>query len=78
MSAQTSKLEQAVEALPVHPVVQDAQVTDDRIDGGRRLEVVLTDHVKRVPPGVLRMLAECDCGIAGVQPQGSNLIVEVI
>lgn len=78
MSIQTSNIEQAVEAVPSHPTVHDARLVDRRDHGGRRvLEIVLGPTVDRVPPGVLRTLADYDCGIGTVQSQGEYLVTEV-
>ncbi|QLK25389.1 hypothetical protein HYG81_15040 [Natrinema zhouii] len=74
MSVQTANLEAAAEAVPKHPTVHDARLIDRRDQGGRRvLEIVLGPDVDRVPPGVLRALADADCGIKAVQPQGAFL-----
>ncbi|WP_226043445.1 hypothetical protein [Natrinema sp. DC36] len=78
MSIQTANLEAAAEALPRHPTVHDARLVDRRdYDGRRVLEIVLGPEVDRVPPGVLRSLAESDCGIEAVQQQGAFLIAVV-
>lgn len=78
MSIQTAQLDDAATAVRCHPVVRAASV-HERPEGGRRvLEVVLLPGVDRVPPGVLRLLAEHDCGVQAVQPQGDYLVVEVV
>ncbi|QCC60777.1 hypothetical protein NP511_02210 [Natrinema thermotolerans] len=75
MSIQTANLEAAAEAVPEHPTVYDARLVDRRDQDGRRvLEVVLGPQVDRVPPGVLRALAEADCGLDTVQSQGTFLV----
>jgi len=75
MSVQTSNLREAADSIPSHPIVHDARLVDRRDHGGDRvLEVVLGPKVDRVPPGVLRSLAEYDCGIKTVQAQGAFLI----
>lgn len=75
MSIQTANLEAAAEAVPEHPTVHDAHLVDRRNHDGRRvLEIVLGPEVDRVPPGVLRSLADSDCGIEAVQQQGEFLI----
>lgn len=79
MSIQTSDLERAEVTVQTHTTVRDAQVVDsDHGATPQALEVVLEERVERVPPGVLRLLANHDCGISEVQPQGQHLIVEVI
>lgn len=76
MSIQTSDLEGAAEAAPDHPNVHDARLVDRRDVGGQRvLEIVLGSGIDRIPPGVLRTLADHDCGIATAQPQGEFLVV---
>ncbi|UHQ96440.1 hypothetical protein [Natrinema halophilum] len=78
MSIQTANLEGAAEAVPSHPTVHDARLVDRRDAGGRlAVEIVLGPQVDRVPPGVLRILAEHDCGIRQTQPQGTFLVAEV-
>ncbi|WP_226041545.1 hypothetical protein [Natrinema sp. DC36] len=75
MSVQTANLEAATEAVPSHPTVRDVRLVDRRDHGGRRvLEIVLGPDVDRVPPGVLRALADADCGITTVQSQGAFLV----
>ena len=75
VSIQTANLAAAAEAVPSHSTVHDARLVDRRDHGGDRvLEVVLGPKVDRVPPGVLRSLAEYDCGIKTVQAQGAFLI----
>ena len=75
MSIQTANLDRAVDGVRSHPTVHDARLVDRRDLGGRRvLEVVLGPDADRIPPGVLRALAECDCGIGAVQKQGEFLI----
>lgn len=75
VSIQTVNLEAAAEAVPSHPTIHDARLVDRRDHGGRRfLEIVLGPDVDRVPPGVLRALADADCGIMTVQPQGVFLV----
>ncbi|WP_176548153.1 hypothetical protein [Natrinema sp. CBA1119] len=78
MSVQTADLEGAAEAVPSHPTVHDVRLVDRRDYGGRRkLEIVLGPRVDRIPPGVLRTLAEHDCGVGLTQPQGMFLVAEV-
>jgi hypothetical protein len=78
MSIQTSDLEGAAEAAPDHPIVHDVRLVDRRdVGGDRALEIVLERGVDRVPPGVLRPLADHDCGVTAVQPQGQYLIAVV-
>jgi len=78
MSIQTADLEGAAEAVPQHPTVDDVHLVDRRAVGGQRtLEIVLGPQVDRVPPGVLRTLADHDCGAGAVQPQGAFLVMEV-
>ncbi|PCR89335.1 hypothetical protein [Natrinema ejinorense] len=78
MSVQTADPKRAAEAVPDHPTVHDARLVDRRDQGGRRvLEVVLGPDVDRVPPGVLRTLADADCGITTVQEQGTFLVAVV-
>ncbi|WP_395166307.1 hypothetical protein [Natrinema pallidum] len=75
MSIQTANLEAAAEAVPTHPTVRDARLADRRdADGDRVLEIVLERRVDRVPPGVLRTLADNDCGLETVQGQGAFLV----
>ncbi|WP_233274382.1 hypothetical protein [Natrinema thermotolerans] len=75
MSIQTADLEAAAKTVPSHSTVHDARLVDRRDHDGRRvLEIVLGPEVDRVPPGVLRSLAESDCGIEAVQQQGAFLI----
>jgi len=74
MSIQTANLERAVDDVRSHPTVHDARLVDRHRGEWRALELVLVPDVDRVPPGVLRALAECDCGISAVQPQGEFLI----
>ncbi|WP_231990835.1 hypothetical protein [Natronobacterium gregoryi] len=76
MSITTSRLAEAATAVRRHPTVQSVRVTEDR-NGTRTLEAVLVAGMDRVPPGVLSRLGEYDCGIASVQPQGSQLVVEL-
>lgn len=76
MSVQTSNLESARIVVEWHPTVKAADIVD-RHDGERVLELVFLEGVDRVPPGVLRMLAEKDCGIGPVQPQSDHLVAEV-
>lgn len=76
MSVTTSRLAEAATAVRRHPTVQSVRVFEDET-GSRTIEAVLVASVERVPPGVLSRLGEYDCGIAGVQPQGEQLVVEV-
>ena len=78
MSIQTANLAAAAEAVPSHSTVHDARLVDRRDHGGRHvLEVVFLPEVDRVPPGVMWILVDHDCGIGDVQPQGDFLIAEV-
>lgn len=78
MSIQTANLEAAAEAVPSHATVHDACLVDRRDhDGYRVLEIVLGPEVDRVPPGVLQILADHDCGVGPTQEQGDFLIAEV-
>lgn len=78
MSVQTSNLREASESVPSHPTVHDARLVDrSGVGGDRVLEIVLGPTVDRVPPGVLRTLADHDCGIATVQSQGAFLVAIV-
>ncbi|MDJ1433557.1 hypothetical protein [Halostagnicola sp. A-GB9-2] len=76
MNVQTSDITSANEAVQSHPVVQDARVVDDHA-GFETFEIVLLEHVDRVPPAVLRQLGTHDCGIKAATPQGDHLFVEV-
>ncbi|WP_049888209.1 hypothetical protein [Natrinema sp. J7-2] len=78
MSVQTADLEGAAEAVPSHPTVHDVHLVDRRAVGGQRaLEIILGAQVDRVPPGVLRILVDHDCGVGTVQSQGLFLLLEV-
>lgn len=76
MSTQTTTIDEAATAARRHPVVRDARVVENERTG-RVLELVLITGIDRVPPGVLLLLGEHDCGISAVQPQERDLIVEV-
>ncbi|WP_228371006.1 MULTISPECIES: hypothetical protein [unclassified Natrinema] len=73
MSIQTSNLENARIVVEWHLTVKTTDVCEHH-DGQRILEIVFLKGIDRMPPGVLRMLSEYDCGIGSVQHQGEYLI----
>lgn len=76
MSIQTSQLSAGASAVRRHPVVRSARLAGEERDGSV-LEVALVPGVDRIPPGVLRLLAEHDCGISALHTDGQYQIVEV-
>lgn len=62
-------------------VTTDLLDADESHTDGPLLEVVIAEGYARVPPRVLRTIAECDCGVRTARPQGSGAshrIVEVV
>jgi len=62
------------------PGVEHVTIThaDPRVDERRSLEVTHSAGYARVPPRVLRALAEHDCGVVDVTRQGEHPILLAI
>ena len=70
-----AELSIAVDALRHLPGVADAAVVARAEYDTAVVEVVIAEGYARVPPRVLRRLAEHDCGIVDVSRQGTQRVV---
>lgn len=68
--------ERLADALRELPGVREVTIThaDQRHDERRTVEVFLPEQYDRVPPRVMRALAEHDAGLADVTPQGGFVV----
>lgn len=62
------------------PGVRSVAIThpDVRVDERRSLEVTIGEGYRRVPPRVIRVLAEHDCGVTDVSRQGDHPVLLAI
>jgi len=72
--------DRVADALRALPGVEHVAIThvDPRVSDRRSLEVTHAAGYERVPPRVLRTLAEHDCGVVDVTRQGEHPILLAI
>lgn len=72
--------EALAEALIIYASVRGVNNTHESGDPEPSVWVVLDPHVERVPPGVLRAIADLDFGVRDVSRRGRprHLILEVV